>query len=66
MARKNLKCIMCARVAFATGLLATIATVAVAQDTVTPSLAPTILPSPVSSTAASVRFAAERAAGRAN
>ena len=53
MARENLKCIMRARVAFATGLLAVIAagtsfaTVAIAQDTVTPSLAPTILPAPV-------------------
>jgi len=53
MARENLKCIMRARVAFATGLLAVIAagtsfaTVAIAQDTVTPSLAPTILPATV-------------------
>ena len=53
MARDNLKCIMCARVAFTTGLLAVIAagisfaTVAVAQDAATPSLAPTILPAPV-------------------
>ena len=53
MARENLKCVVCARVAFTTGLLAMIAagtsfaTVAVAQDTVTPSLAPTILPAPV-------------------
>jgi hypothetical protein len=53
MARDKLKCIMCARIAFATALLAVIAagtsfaTVAVAQDTVTPSLAPTILPAPV-------------------
>ena len=53
IARDNLKCIMCARIAFATALLAVIAagtsfaTVAVAPDTVTPSLAPTILPAPV-------------------
>ena len=53
MAQDNLKCIMCARVAFTTGLLAVIAagisfaTVAVAQDAATPSLAPTILPAPV-------------------
>jgi hypothetical protein len=51
MARDNLKCIMDARVAFTTGLLAVIAaatsfaTVAIAQDT--PSLAPTVLPAPV-------------------
>jgi hypothetical protein len=53
MAQDNLKCIMCARIVFAGGLLAVIAagtsfaTVAVAQDTVTPSFAPTILPAPV-------------------
>ena len=53
MTRDNLKCIMYARVAFTTGLLAVIAagtsfaTVAAAQDSVTPSLAPTILPAPV-------------------
>ena len=53
MARDNLKCITCARVVPAACLLALIAagtsfaTVAVAQDTVTPSLAPTILPAPV-------------------
>lgn len=53
MARDNLKCITCARVVPAAWLLALIAagtsfaTVAVAQDTVTPSLAPTILPAPV-------------------
>ena len=53
MARENLKCIMRVRVALATGLLALIAagtgfaTVAIAQDTVTPFLAPTVLPAPV-------------------
>ena len=53
MARENLKCIMHARVALAIGLLAVIAagtsfaTVAIAQDTVTPSLAPSVLPAPV-------------------
>jgi hypothetical protein len=53
MARDNLKCIMYARVAFAAGLLAVIAAgtsfapAAVAQETVTPSLAPTVRPAPI-------------------
>ena len=53
MARDNLNCIIWTRVAFATGLLAVIAigtsfaTVAIAQDTIAPSLAPTVVPAPV-------------------